>query len=330
MTMRLIKLPADLAPLGEMLGQTFQYPENEAWSVQTDEQEQLVDAIANLRRIWPLIHLIQALSPPLRDILRGYVWEEDGQVVGTTIIQRRGSTDIWYISTVGVLPAYRRRGIARRLLEAALDLIRERGGKKSFLGVIDGNLPAYTLYEKLGFEHYSDSVELHTTPERAPSAPALPEGYTQSPLTRFDWQPRYELEKDISPENMSKYEPVEVDRFRPPAMMRLLWPLLALAQGMRETSVAIRVTAGGQVVATGGYTIPTRGKGPNVLRARLAPAHPELAPYLVGYLLRQAMAASPGRRVEFSVPSWMEALVAAALEAGFERRMAYCRMGLVL
>jgi len=47
MTMRLIKLPADLAPLGEMLGQTFQYPENEAWSVQTDEKEQLVDAIWN-------------------------------------------------------------------------------------------------------------------------------------------------------------------------------------------------------------------------------------------------------------------------------------------
>jgi ribosomal protein S18 acetylase RimI-like enzyme len=328
--MRLIKLPADLAPLAEMLAQTFQYPENEAWSVQTDEKEQLVDAIGNLRRIWPLIHLIQALSPPLRDILRGYVWEEDGQVVGTTIVQRRGSTDIWYISTVGVLPAYRRRGIAHKLLEAALDLIRERGGKKAFLSVIDGNLPAYTLYEKLGFEHYSNSVEFHTTPEQAPPEPTLPEGYTRSPLTRFDWQPRYELAKDISPENLLKYEPVEIDRFRPPAMMRLLWPLLALAQGMREREVAIRVAAGGQIVATGGYIIPMRGKGSNVLRARLAPAHPDLAPYLAGYLLHEAMTSSPGRRVEFSVPLWMEAVVAAAKEAGFERRMEYCRMGLVL
>jgi hypothetical protein len=34
MSMRPIKLPDDLLPLGELLVDTFQYPENEAWSVQ--------------------------------------------------------------------------------------------------------------------------------------------------------------------------------------------------------------------------------------------------------------------------------------------------------
>lgn len=43
MTMRLIKLPADLIPLTAPLTESFQYPENEAWGVQTDEKEQMIE-----------------------------------------------------------------------------------------------------------------------------------------------------------------------------------------------------------------------------------------------------------------------------------------------
>lgn len=78
MTLRLIELPADLTPLADVIVESFQYPENAAWNVQTEEKEQLVDSIKNINRIWPLIRLIQALSSSLRDLLRGYFWEEDG------------------------------------------------------------------------------------------------------------------------------------------------------------------------------------------------------------------------------------------------------------
>jgi GNAT superfamily N-acetyltransferase len=284
----------------------------------------------NLNRIWPLIRLIQALSPALRDIFRGYVWEEDGQLAGLTLVQRRGSTDTWVVGTVAMRPAYRRRGIARKLLQASLDLIRQHGGKKAILSVIDGNLPAYTLYESLGFEHYDSSIEFSLTPEQAPPAPALPEGYVQTPLARFDWRPRYELEKRISPENLDKYEPVEEGRFRHPAMMRVLLPLILFAQGTREEDFIIRTAADEQIVARGSYEIPKRGKGVHSLRARLDSAHPQLAPYLVEHLLHVALAANPELRVELSVPRWMETVVAAAQEAGFQRRMEYCRMGLEL
>jgi ribosomal protein S18 acetylase RimI-like enzyme len=328
--MRLIKLPADLMPLTDAVVDSFQYPENEAWSVQTDEKEQIVGGMKSLRRIWPLIRLIQALSPQLRDILRGYMWEEDGQLAGLTVVQRRGSTDVWIVGTVAVRPAYRRRGIARKLVQAALDLIRQHGGKKAILSVIDGNLPAYTLYESLGFEHYDSSIEFSLTPEQAPPAPSLPEGYVQSPLTRFDWRPRYELEKRICPENLLKYDPVEEGRFRYPAMMRVFLPLVLFAQGLREDDFTIHSAAEERVVARGGYDIPRRGKGVNSLRLRLDPDHPQLASYLVRYLLHEVMTANPGLRVELSVPRWMEAVVAAAQEAGFQRRMEYCRMGLEL
>lgn len=124
-------MAADLIPLTALLTDSFQYPENEAWGVQTDEKEQMIDAMKYFNRLWPLIRLIQKLSPPLRDVFRGYIWEEDGQMVGTSVAMRRGSTDAWIIGNVGVLPEYRRRGIARKIVKAIINLIDERGGRRA-------------------------------------------------------------------------------------------------------------------------------------------------------------------------------------------------------
>jgi hypothetical protein len=215
-------------------------------------------------------------------------------------------------------------------VEAGLNLIREHGGEKAFLGVIDGNLPAYQLYESLGFEHYSGSIEFQIIPDNTPQEIALPKGYTLAPLKRFDWLPRYKLEKRITPESLHKYEPVEIERFQAPIFIRILWPLLIFAQNARETGFAIRTANEGKIVARCGYSIPTRGKGLNILQARLDPEHPELAPFIVRFLLNKVTTLSPGRRVEFSVPHWMETVVSAAEEAGFTRRLEHCYMGLEL
>ena len=117
MPIRDIQLPADLIPLGEMVVDTFQYPENPEWSVQADEQEDFASLVKNLARLWPIIRFGQLFSTSLRDLIRGCIWEEDGKMVGCTMVQRRGSTNVWIVSTVGVLPEYRRRGLARKLIE---------------------------------------------------------------------------------------------------------------------------------------------------------------------------------------------------------------------
>lgn len=330
MTLRLMRWPGDIMPVVEMIVESFQYPENEAWSVQTDEKEQLVDGMRNVARIWPLVRLIQAVSPPTRDLLRGYLWEDDGRIVGITIVQRRGSTDLWVVGTVGVLPGYRRRGLARKLLEAALELMRERGATKVTLGVIDGNLPAYTLYKDMGFERYSGIVDFDASFEEPVAAPMLPDGYQRTPLSPHDWQPRFELENRITPGAMLRYDPVLEGRFKRPLGMRLLYPILQRAQGFREQDFTIRTAGDGRLVARGGYTLPTRGKGVNNLRARLDPAHAELAPYLVGALLHEATTLSPGHRIEFAIHQWMESVVAAAEAHGLHRRVEYLLMGMEL
>lgn len=131
----------------------------------TDEQEQIVESVNNLSRIWPVIRLAGLFARSVRDLLRGCVWEEDGKIVGTTIVQRHGSSNVWIVGTVAVLLEYRRLGMARKLVERGIEIIREADGERAWLSVIDGNLPAKSLYENLGFEHYCGQIEFQAFPE---------------------------------------------------------------------------------------------------------------------------------------------------------------------
>ncbi|MFN4034112.1 MAG: ribosomal protein S18-alanine N-acetyltransferase [Fimbriimonadales bacterium] len=70
-----------------------------------------------------------------------------------------------HITNVAVLPEYRGRNLAKRLLHRLLCLARERGCVKATLEVRISNTPAQKLYEKFGFRpvavraKYYDNVE---------------------------------------------------------------------------------------------------------------------------------------------------------------------------
>jgi ribosomal protein S18 acetylase RimI-like enzyme len=329
MPMRKLQLPSDLMPMAEMTMETWQYPENPEWSIQQDEEQSMIDSMQNTKRIWPLIRLTQWLSPALRDILHGQVWEEDGQMVGFTNANRQGGTDIWYISAVGVHPEYRRQGIAQKLVQATISLIEEKGGSKIILDMTEGNTPAFNLYKKLGFEHYSSSGRYIFTAAATPPKPDLSVGYTQEVIEYTDWQSRYGLESRITPKPLLKYEPVDQARYRRPLLARFLRPIVMAASGLDRTDVVIRDPVG-QVVAWAWYETRTREGGVNTINILLDPAHPSLAEYLVQELLFKALTESPGHHVEIIVPTWMEGVTAAIRDAGFDYRLGGLRMGLIL
>lgn len=66
------------------------------------------------------------------------------------IVYRAHGDDV-DIMTMAVKPAFQRQGIARELLQKALDHCQSLGAGHLFLDVEDGNLPAISLYEKHGF-----------------------------------------------------------------------------------------------------------------------------------------------------------------------------------
>jgi ribosomal-protein-alanine N-acetyltransferase len=94
---------------------------------------------------WPWFDVLAALTLPAT--LR-FVAHADERIVGFIVGDRRRWEDLGWIATIGVDPAYRRRGIATSLLqtcEEALDVTRIR------LTLRPSNEGAMRLYERAGY-----------------------------------------------------------------------------------------------------------------------------------------------------------------------------------
>jgi len=74
-----------------------------------------------------------------------------GEVVGHLLSQV--AVDEAEVLTVAVHPAWRRRGLAARLLAHAGQAWKRRGVRRAFLEVRDDNHPARRLYEGAGWSH---------------------------------------------------------------------------------------------------------------------------------------------------------------------------------
>ena len=77
------------------------------------------------------------------------VAEVDGRVAG--YIGSQTVPDESDMMNVAVHPDYRRRGIARKLMVALVDALKEKGVGSLALEVRQSNLPAIALYEQLDF-----------------------------------------------------------------------------------------------------------------------------------------------------------------------------------
>ncbi len=94
---------------------------------------------------WPLLDLIGVLSLPNVVRLKAVISD---QMIGFVAGEKK-SSDLGWIATIGVLPEYRRQGIAAALLtecETRLEVSRIR------LNVRLGNTRAIQLYEGFGYQ----------------------------------------------------------------------------------------------------------------------------------------------------------------------------------
>jgi GNAT superfamily N-acetyltransferase len=83
-----------------------------------------------------------------------FVAVRDGE--RTVAVGRAASSRGWTgLSAVEVLPAYRRRGLARRVVAAAVEWGLERGDRSGYLQVAEGNTAALGLYESTGWSPHS-------------------------------------------------------------------------------------------------------------------------------------------------------------------------------
>jgi ribosomal-protein-alanine N-acetyltransferase len=109
---------------------------------------------------WSRESLLQLDSVPPT----AWIAERDGIAVGFLI--GRSAADEFEILNMAVAGAHRRRGIASKLLESALDFSRQTGIARVYLEVRASNEPAIALYKRHGFtecgrrvRYYRDPVE---------------------------------------------------------------------------------------------------------------------------------------------------------------------------
>ncbi|MEM7344562.1 MAG: GNAT family N-acetyltransferase, partial [Chloroflexota bacterium] len=95
-----------------------------------------------LGRIKPVLWWMVYFSIDHTDFLSGFVWEENQTIVGNITVNRASVTSRrWLISNVAVAEPYRGRGIARSLMDAALELVKEYNGRSVSLQVRSDNPP---------------------------------------------------------------------------------------------------------------------------------------------------------------------------------------------
>lgn len=130
----------------------------------------------------------------LGDLFSGYVWVEEGRAVGNVTLSRsRGG---YLVSNLAVHPDYRRRGIARRLMEAVIERAEKKRAPWVALEVRRDNRAAKGLYEKLGFVRVDAWTEMRLAET---VALVLREGPSVRELEPTEWREGYRLWKEALP-----------------------------------------------------------------------------------------------------------------------------------
>ena len=176
----------------------------------------LVADMRSLAALGPLLTVVEHVAP----FAGGFVWEQDGRVVGNvTATPESMAAGRWFVSNVAVHPAFQGRGIARRLMEATLESIRQRHGRCVVLQVRTDNEPAQRLYRRLGFRRFDTIAEL-VRPGLLPSRtrPRVP-GIRR--LHGDDWQALFDLARAATPPEVQRVRPIEARAFRPTWTRRL-------------------------------------------------------------------------------------------------------------
>lgn len=133
---------------------------------------------------WSRIPLVRQLGAALvsttfmpvpNESLRGFVYEENGHILGNVTLTLDDSRERrWMISNVAVAEKFRRRGLARLLMLAAIDEARARGAQWIVLNVRPWNEGAIHLYERLGFETVDTETQYVRTRARTITQEPLP------------------------------------------------------------------------------------------------------------------------------------------------------------
>ena len=168
-----------------------------------------------LSRYGPLLGMMGSFLQYTPGWSLGFVWIEAGKLVGNVGVQPTASRrQSWLIANVAVHPEYRRRGIARSLVHAAVDMAAARGGEEVLLQVEADNDSALRLYDTLGFETLTTRTVWERRRRQVPGLSARPRPDIRL-SSSSNWQAEFDLLSEERPEGLEWAQPLDARRFRP-------------------------------------------------------------------------------------------------------------------
>ncbi len=170
-----------------------------------------------LSRVKPILWWMIKTNPDHTDFLSGFVWEESDKIVGNITVNRTGlGSRRWLISNVAVSKYYRGRGIARSLMYAAIELVKEYHGASVSLQVRTNNEPAKQLYQSLEFKEISGTTYLSSNRVPKVKCSPLPQriNLRHRDYTTTDARDTYGLACAATPLTVQKEWPLRQRHFR--------------------------------------------------------------------------------------------------------------------
>jgi ribosomal protein S18 acetylase RimI-like enzyme len=144
----------------------------------------------------------------------GFVWEEDGRIVGNVSLVQSDLPGRCLIANVAVHPSYRRRGIARVLMQESIEHYRAHNGREVMLQVESSNHSAIQLYRNLGFGDVGAIRRWETSSSRLRNLTVSEEDEEVRPLGSRDWAAAYHLDRACLNPNLNWPAPKERDHFK--------------------------------------------------------------------------------------------------------------------
>jgi ribosomal protein S18 acetylase RimI-like enzyme len=278
-------------------------------------------------RLGPLLWWLDGAGAGGYQMLSGFVWLEEGHIVGNVTITRASHIiDRWIISNVAVAAPYRGRGIARSLLRAALDMIREQRGRSVALQVRDDNQVAVYVYQTMGFKLLFGTAHLRMDAVPPVDQLPLPAAHLR-PLTGADSHAAYRLACAAMSKAAQDEYPVRLSHFQVGLEQRLTdWFRMMIGK-----TPTLRLVAENDGHLHAMVTVQPGGRGSESLIALTV--HPdargEIEPALIDHALRHIGRWSRGPVVTRQ-PTYHAEGVAAFTARGFRTERTLLWMKLTL
>lgn len=219
--LRPVNLQTDLAGLADLIETAFAGTIDSGGRAAIREMRQL-------SRLGPGLSVLSNINDLAQGMSLGYVWVADGRIIGNvSVYPTNRPADLgkaWIIANVAVYPEYRGQGIATQLMQASMNMIRERSGGTAVLQVDLDNDSARHVYRKLGFREERAwtqwSRSIHHTVPYIETDPSLYISHRRP----SDWTAEYDLARAVRPQNQGGVDwlkPTHPSTFRRSILQRL-------------------------------------------------------------------------------------------------------------